>query len=84
MGPTSGSGAIVALRDAATLCKMLVDDGFDHLAGTIKRYETEMRDYATQTVNMSCWKSSPYIFGQGPDSDVNVGELMMKSRQRKH
>lgn len=44
MGPTSGSRAIVALHDSATLCKMLVEDGFHDLAGTITRSESEMRE----------------------------------------
>jgi 2-polyprenyl-6-methoxyphenol hydroxylase-like FAD-dependent oxidoreductase len=45
--PTSGSRAIVALRDAATLCRMLVGGTLTDVAGVIKRYETEMQDYAT-------------------------------------
>lgn len=83
MGPTSELGAIVGLRDAATVCRMVVEDNFENLSGTIKRYETEMRDYATQTVSVSS-KSGSNIFGHGPDNDVNVGEFMMISRQRKH
>ena len=47
VGPTSGSRAIVALRDAATLCRMLVGGALADVAGVIKRYESEMQDHAT-------------------------------------
>jgi 2-polyprenyl-6-methoxyphenol hydroxylase-like FAD-dependent oxidoreductase len=83
MGPTSGSGAIVALRDAATLCKLLVENNLRDVKSIIEEYEMDMRDYATYTVNLS-WDNAPHIFGQSAGNDENVGETMMRSRQRKH
>lgn len=78
MGPTAGSGAITALRDAQNLCKMLVERGLTK--ESIGAYEDEMRGYASMTVELS-WMGGKHIFGmrrwdeeEGENGDENTGE----------
>ena len=52
MTPGRGAGANTALRDAALLCKLLVeaDHGHKPLVQAIQEYETEMLRYGTEAV----------------------------------
>lgn len=77
-GP-SGSGAITALKDAGLLCRLLVEKGVSE--ETIAEYETTMREYAGQTLNLS-WKIWRTVFG-ATERDRNIGEIMMELRSKR-
>lgn len=93
MGPTAGSGAITALRDALNLCKTLVEQGLSK--ESIGAYEDKMREYASETVELS-WMGGKHIFGmrrwdqkEGDDDgeqktdDRPIGEVMEQIRKRR-
>lgn len=82
MGPTVGSGAITALRDAACLCEGLIEDGGMSTSEGIGRYEAEMREYAGETVGKS-WIGAKSIFGQLSSDEAHVGDMMMANRDGK-
>lgn len=69
MAPTAGSGAITALRDAHLLCRLLVEEGLSE--DVIGRYESQMREYASETIELS-WQAGERIFGQ---KRTDVGAL---------
>lgn len=72
MIPPAASGAVTAMRDAALLTSLIRDEGIS--ATTIGRYESEMRRYSGETVNISA-KVGQIIFGQKPLSECEVAEL---------
>ena len=80
MGPTAGSGAICAIRDADLLCRLLAERGQSKDA--IGEYEQRMREYAGEVVQRS-WTGAKYIFGLKSSEDRNLGEVMMLIRTGK-
>lgn len=76
----AGSGAIVALQDAHTLCQLLVEEG--HGAVAIGKYEEKMRVYAGKSVAMS-WEAGKVIFGQKSDDERPIGEMMEEIRAKR-
>lgn len=93
MGPTAGSGAITALRDALNLCKALVENGLSK--ESIGAYEEKMRGYASETVELS-WMGGKHIFGMRrwdeeegqqkdgqPGDERSIGEVMEEIRKRR-
>jgi 2-polyprenyl-6-methoxyphenol hydroxylase-like FAD-dependent oxidoreductase len=53
MSPAGGSGANVALRDAAQLCRTLTAADGDDITTAIGHYEHQMRDYGYAAVAAS-------------------------------
>ncbi|KAK4499309.1 hypothetical protein PRZ48_009822 [Zasmidium cellare] len=93
MGPTAGSGAITALRDASNLCQTLVDQGLSK--ESIGSYEAKMREYASKIVELS-WLGGKHIFGmrrwdeeegesddEQKDDGRSIGEVMEEIRKRR-
>lgn len=76
----AGSGAIVALQDAHTLCRVLVEEG--QSKASIEKYEEEMRVYASNAVTMS-WSAQRLIFGRKSDNDRPIGEIMEELRAKR-
>lgn len=77
----AGSGAVVALQDAHTLCRLFVEDG--QSKATIGKYEQEMREYASKSVAMS-WQTGKVIFGKKSDDDRPIGEMMEELRMKRN
>lgn len=77
----AGSGAIVALQDAHTLCRLLVEEG--HSKAAIGKYEEQMRIYAGKSVAMS-WQAGKLIFGRKSDDDRPIGEIMEELRAKRN
>lgn len=76
----AGSGAIVALQDAHTLCKILVEQG--QTVAAIGAYEEKMRDNAGKSVALS-WQAGKMIFGRKNDDDRPIGEVMEELRAKR-
>lgn len=76
----SGSGAIVALQDAHTLCRLLVDEG--HSKASIEKYEDKMRVHAGEAVATS-WQAVKLIFGRKSEDDRPIGEMMEELRAKR-
>jgi 2-polyprenyl-6-methoxyphenol hydroxylase-like FAD-dependent oxidoreductase len=53
MSPTSVVGAVSALRSAANLSKVLVEEGIS--AQSLRKYEDEMREYTGEAIRKSVW-----------------------------
>ncbi|KZF25062.1 cercosporin toxin biosynthesis protein [Xylona heveae TC161] len=51
MSPSAGTGAAIALRDAAELCRIIVEDGIS--TTSITKYEAKMREYVRPAVEGS-------------------------------
>jgi 2-polyprenyl-6-methoxyphenol hydroxylase-like FAD-dependent oxidoreductase len=60
MSPTSVVGAVSALRSAATLSKVLAEEGIS--AQSLKKYEDEMRQYTGEAIKKSVW-GGKMLFG---------------------
>jgi 2-polyprenyl-6-methoxyphenol hydroxylase-like FAD-dependent oxidoreductase len=56
MGPTAGSGAIMALRDCHELVRRLVSNAGTRMEETVGAYEEEMRAYAGSAIGLS-WEA---------------------------
>ncbi|KAF2485209.1 hypothetical protein BDY17DRAFT_322077 [Neohortaea acidophila] len=80
MGPTAGSGAITAIRDAELLCRLLVEGGQGK--AMIAKYESGMREYASEVVHRS-WAAAEVIFNQRQGEDKHIGEVMIATRNGK-
>ena len=80
MGPTAGSGAITALRDAQHLCQLLIDEG--QSKDTIEKYEMLMRKYAGETIELS-WMAAKHIFGMKSENERHIGEVMSEVREKR-
>ena len=60
MSPTSVVGAVSALRSAATLSKVLGEEGIS--AQILKKYEDQMRQYTGEAIRNSVW-GGKMLFG---------------------
>jgi 2-polyprenyl-6-methoxyphenol hydroxylase-like FAD-dependent oxidoreductase len=60
MSPTSVVGAVSALRSAATLSKVLAEEGIS--AHSLRKYEDEMRQYTGEAIRKSVW-GGKMLFG---------------------
>jgi 2-polyprenyl-6-methoxyphenol hydroxylase-like FAD-dependent oxidoreductase len=60
MSPTSVVGAVSALRSAATLSKVLAEEGIS--AQSLRKYEDEMRQYTGEAIRKSVW-GGKMLFG---------------------
>jgi 2-polyprenyl-6-methoxyphenol hydroxylase-like FAD-dependent oxidoreductase len=60
MSPTSVVGAVSALRSAATLSKVLAEEGIS--AQSLRNYEDEMRQYTGEAIRKSVW-GGKMLFG---------------------
>ncbi len=67
MSPTAGVGAVTALRDAATLAKLMEEEGVS--AEGLEKYETSMRQDAKAAITRSQIGGS-WLFGMRPFEEL--------------
>ena len=69
MAPTAGAGATSAIRDAANLVQLLIEDGTS--VEGIGEYEAVMREYAGGAIKRSIW-GGKLLFGMRPFEELNT------------
>jgi 2-polyprenyl-6-methoxyphenol hydroxylase-like FAD-dependent oxidoreductase len=74
MSPAGGSGANTALKDAARLCKLIVENGGELSVEQIAKYEEDMRKYSGEIIQASAMGGKK-IFGQPEFEECKPLEL---------
>ena len=69
MSPTAGVGAVTALRDAATLARILNEEGIN--IQSLRKYEALMRQYAGDAIRNSA-RGGKLLFGMRPFEDLSL------------
>jgi 2-polyprenyl-6-methoxyphenol hydroxylase-like FAD-dependent oxidoreductase len=72
MSPTAGVGAVTALRDAATLAKLLSEEGME--VRSLRKYEDLMRQYAGEAIGHSA-RGGKLLFGMRPFEELALLQL---------
>lgn len=72
MSPCGGVGAVTALRDAALLSRIIGEEGIT--AGSIGKYESEMRTYARMGIERSFFGGKK-MFAQRPFEECEVLDI---------
>jgi 2-polyprenyl-6-methoxyphenol hydroxylase-like FAD-dependent oxidoreductase len=78
MAPT-GSGAVLAMRDAHMLCQVLGEN--TDLAASIRSYEEDMRQAADAAVQQS-WRVISGMANMTRENEIHVGEMAMQIRAK--